>query len=648
MPNKVWNTLWGLFRDFWAACWEVVKLPFWLIGQGFRRLFALGIKKLILLFVAAVIVTIVFVTVMVEATSQPGFCVTCHYMKPYFDSWRTSTHHDVECIKCHVPPGLEGTIKHKFMAVSMVVNYATGLYKRSKPWAEIDDASCLREGCHETRVLSGVENFHNVKFDHRPHLEQPRRDRRLRCTSCHGQIVQGQHITVTEGTCFLCHFKPDSSGQVTELGRCTHCHNPPHGETAIGKPFDHGEILARGVDCRSCHATAVAGDGFVPPERCNMCHAQAAHIERYHDLDFVHERHVTQSKVECLQCHIAIRHGAEAARESHPDEQCATCHGGMDGPILAVWNGTVAGLSAVPSAMAKVGMTCNSCHVEPIHRSDGGYGKPECTPCHTADYDALWPTWGAPLNRSLNELESVARRLPEEKRTRMLKALDTYRKGNPIHNPDLLAELTKAISGTAERAEGHCGTCHAAAAELAPVWNGKAVSHRTHIRAGVACQTCHEVEEPNHGRLKLNAAQCNACHHQAVTAETSCGKCHGFQADVYQGKLAIPGGGEASAMAAAEIACSDCHLADNSVQHPTGEVCAACHEPAYADTLTAWQTNGDALLIQIEQKMKNLSSESQPYRDYAELAAALRRDRSRTVHNPELFIQWMKRIEVAP
>ena len=228
-------------------------------------------------------------------------------------AWQASNHNQVQCVTCHVPPGIEGTIKHKFMALSMVANYFTGVYKRSKPWAEVEDTACLQGGCHETRLLKGTENFKGVVFDHTPHLTQPRRDRQLRCTSCHAQIVQGEHITVTETTCFLCHFKPDNTtGQATDLARCTHCHRPPTGEAAADTSFDHARILATGVACQNCHAGAVAGDGFVPKERCNTCHAKLEHIQRYDDLEFVHQKHVTEHKVECTNCHIAIRHGKQA------------------------------------------------------------------------------------------------------------------------------------------------------------------------------------------------------------------------------------------------------------------------------------------------------------------------------------------------
>lgn len=633
-----------LFRDFVIACWEVFKLPFVLIAIGFKRFFALGVRKITLFAIAAVVVTIVTLTALVEATSRPGFCVSCHVMKPYFDAWEVSTHNDISCVTCHVPPGLEGTIKHKFMAFSMVVNYVTGLYKRSKPWAEIDDAACLREGCHDTRLLKGVEDFKNVVFDHRPHLEQPRRDRRLRCTSCHAQIVQGEHISVTEGTCFLCHFMPDSGGRPTDLARCTHCHHPPAG-AAADTTFDHAEILSRQVDCVSCHTAAVSGDGYVPPERCSSCHAQLEHIERYGDLEFVHQKHVTDHKVECTHCHIAIRHGTGVASETEPARQCAACHGGPDNAVERVWNGQLPGLPRTMSAMARVGMSCASCHAEPIHLDNGKFSPPVCSPCHEETYNSLWQSWEVPLRTAAKKLEADAKMLPAAERDSILRALTIYQRGNPVHNPEILAPLAEKIKGGAIDA-GSCEVCHPAAVDHMPVWNGRTVPHHMHAAKKIACEICHETTQDRHGRLTAKAVSCEECHHQTADVN-NCASCHSYQMAVYRGTL--PGApGTPSAMAAADIACTDCHTLDGrNVARTNVETCVACHDPSYSDSLRAWQMHGDKLLEECEHRM-SVSNRTKSDHIDRELAAALIRDGSRSVHNPLLFTEWAKRTEVWP
>ena len=63
--------------------------------------------------------------IMVEYTATPEFCVTCHYMRPYYDAWKTSKHDHVPCVECHYPPGIQSELKGKYQALSQVAKYVT-------------------------------------------------------------------------------------------------------------------------------------------------------------------------------------------------------------------------------------------------------------------------------------------------------------------------------------------------------------------------------------------------------------------------------------------------------------------------------------------------------------------------------------------
>jgi hypothetical protein len=182
-------------------------------------------------------------------TSRPQFCRSCHIMEPYYQSWMASKHKDVTCIECHFEPGFGGEVRGKMLGLVQLAKYVTGS-AGPRPAAEIPDASCLRSGCHENRLLSGKVQFHGVTFDHGPHMGQMRRGKKLRCTSCHSQIVQGEHMAVTETTCFLCHFKdePFNAG----LGACTRCHQIPEKTYGLGGgvKFTHELAYTKGVDWR--------------------------------------------------------------------------------------------------------------------------------------------------------------------------------------------------------------------------------------------------------------------------------------------------------------------------------------------------------------------------------------------------------------
>ena len=101
-----------------------------------HRLLKIGIQ----IGVLAVILSTVGAVGFIEFSAQPGFCNKCHIMRPYYDSWVTSTHNDVPCIACHYAPGIKAEAMGKFQAANQVVKYVTGAYG-TKPWAEIDDAA---------------------------------------------------------------------------------------------------------------------------------------------------------------------------------------------------------------------------------------------------------------------------------------------------------------------------------------------------------------------------------------------------------------------------------------------------------------------------------------------------------------------------
>ena len=243
-------------------------------------------------------------------SSSPMLCNSCHIMKPYVEAWRTSKHNKVACVQCHYPPGLRDTLWVKYQALTQVVKWATYTYS-SKPFAEVEDGSCLRSGCHERRLLQGKVVFkRGIIFDHKPHLEGVRRGRHLRCTSCHSQIVVGNHIEVTESTCFLCHFKGmKTARELHPIAGCTGCHQAPKGDLRLGAiTFNHAEFVRRGVACQSCHLNVVEGDGEAPRERCFTCHNQPEKLDHYPDTPFIHDFHVTQHNIECLRCHTVIKH----------------------------------------------------------------------------------------------------------------------------------------------------------------------------------------------------------------------------------------------------------------------------------------------------------------------------------------------------
>ncbi len=64
----------------------------------------------------------------VTFSNQPRFCISCHYMQPFYDAWKTSSHNNVKCVDCHIPPGAKNWLEHKMAAANQVVRYVTRTY----------------------------------------------------------------------------------------------------------------------------------------------------------------------------------------------------------------------------------------------------------------------------------------------------------------------------------------------------------------------------------------------------------------------------------------------------------------------------------------------------------------------------------------
>jgi nitrate/TMAO reductase-like tetraheme cytochrome c subunit len=403
-----------------------------------------------------------------EVTSQPIFCSSCHYMRDYYNQWKVSSHKKVPCLECHAKPGLNNYLRRKFEAIHEVVSMITGKYP-PRPHAEVDDASCLRQGCHEKRLLSGKVNFKGVQFDHANHLTQKRRDRQLRCTSCHAQMAMGRHIAVTEEVCFLCHFKDRMHTPAADSPAfCLKCHTVPDSAITIRgteETFNHSDYLKRGVQCTQCHEGIVRGNGDVPKIVCFQCHNKPENLSRFNDTVFIHENHITKHKVECYFCHTQIEHTLNPPEKTSLHDasgKCAGCHGNGHLASELLYSGTGArGVSPVQSSMHRAHVTCNACHrvidkdtsflVLGSHfpRAD----KTACMKCHGDDGATYLADWNnqltpalASASRALAEAEKTMGNKPSAQKTLEDARfnIDLVKQGRGVHNIEYSMSILKA------------------------------------------------------------------------------------------------------------------------------------------------------------------------------------------------------------
>jgi hypothetical protein len=443
--------------------------------------------------------------------------------------------------------------------MSQVVKYVTRTYS-SKPFAEIEDASCLRSSCHSTRLLQGkVNTVKGVHFDHKPHLEGIRYGRQLRCVSCHSQLVVGKHIEVTWDTCYLCHLKSHKEGrEIKALGGCTGCHTVPDKKIQVGNiTYSHKEFLAQhNVACDNCHQDVIQGDGEVTSERCTTCHNQPEKIARFKEIDFIHANHVTKHNTACLHCHKEIVHRVTRAGKKSLTLDCNTCHSHMHNLQKDIYMGVGAkDVPTMPSPMYLSNVDCVGCHTEKksqgINPHETFVGSEQgCTSCHGKEYAGV-------LKETHVFLEAAHKKV-DEKLTAIKKSLAAtpphgglsaeatkcledarynlafIAEGHAVHNIyyasqilRLTEERLSAIANqfkikVADLAEdavisgGFCTTlCHSKIGVKVPAetkqYRGKIMPHKEHIDRGLTCTGCHIFGSHKDVKLKTPTI-CNQCH----------------------------------------------------------------------------------------------------------------------------------------
>src|SRR3972149_2064633 len=93
----------------------------------------------ILAILAGTLVVVVLVAnfAVSRIAQRSSFCANCHYMAPYVEQWKTSTHAAVACFQC--PPYGSAAV------AASTIRYLSGAYN-PRPRAEVDDKSCLAAG----------------------------------------------------------------------------------------------------------------------------------------------------------------------------------------------------------------------------------------------------------------------------------------------------------------------------------------------------------------------------------------------------------------------------------------------------------------------------------------------------------------------
>jgi nitrate/TMAO reductase-like tetraheme cytochrome c subunit len=290
-----------------------------------RRFWSHWWGKLTIIAIIIIVLAGASMAVASQFTESNKFCGTaCHEMLPYNATWQASKHRNVNCVTCHIGPGIGNFIVAKTSALREVWVHLTGQVKA--PIAvtrNIPNSICQGSGCHPGQQKDLVlysQTKTTFKHSSQGHSSK-------KCIDCHSQVV---HTNIpgradippqSMTACFKCHKDGATN--------CSYCHTAPHqsrgecsgchsmGSFAGGKNFTHPQPLVGAhatLQCQQCH---VNGPGTFPTG-CVKCHG-----DHHNGLP------------DCAKCHL-ITHFLPA-NFTHPQEgphipageeplQCSQCH----------------------------------------------------------------------------------------------------------------------------------------------------------------------------------------------------------------------------------------------------------------------------------------------------------------------------------
>ena len=598
--------------------------------KGFKRfLLFTGIYLLLFLIVLAGYA---------EYTSRPAFCPTCHYMETFYQSWRTSAHNKVDCVECHFEPGLSGIIKGKLNGLVQIVSYVSSTNKKRKPWAEIPDNTCARSGCHERQAFTDTTyDYKGIAFNHKHHLQELRRGKTLKCTSCHSQIVQGVHMEVTQSTCFNCHFNKssDPGNNYEKLSNCTTCHNwrSKTKEQMASYRYDHTNVVNNNLNCMYCHTNTISGNGDVGKERCYQCHFETERLEKYNDIQFMHTTHITKHSLKCSNCHTSIQHKIQKIDPTAPPD-CISCHTNSHSAQVSLFTGENGiNTDKSPSVMFLNGINCKGCHIfhETSKReivTSQATGS-SCEVCHGKGYDKLVEQWKEASVKRLkiissiyNTVEFQVKNSKSINKPDALKLLDDANHnikiveiGKSVHNIQFADKLLIAsynllgqalttigssvklpiFQSSSEFIPNECYNCHSGIQEISKKIFDMNFSHNQHIaKEKLPCSQCHSNQN-KHGELIVSKQTCNNCHHASGKTNDACARCHSFQAQVFNGSYQNLN--QPDVMKQNGVGCIDCHVNADKLFKPDNNICLKCHDKGYEQLMTDWRNDIKSLIV---------------------------------------------------
>lgn len=366
------------------------------------------ILTLSLLFIA---IFIIAGTVTVESTSSSSFCETCHEMKPETQTFKVSSHSQLQCNDCHIQSGAANLAKAKMDGLVRVYKKVTDNFPAPIHMpTQIPNSTC--EKCHNMKTRN-VTTSGDIIIPHGKHIKED-----IKCVECHSGVAHGDIAdrNVTFKTdyekwnetlakqmmsekytqpkmeeCISCHITNNVSTA------CKTCHSSGMEPASHSNPNfmkgEHGQLAEKNIDkCNSCHSymsdnpiksmqtktvieqfieNGSSSTGTISAAQyakentfCKTCHAKKP---ASHDSDFFndHGKLAGSNIGTCKACHDTSKLGSNTSNQVI----CATCHPATHNKVSEIATHPIS-----LNGITKPSATCYKCHdqntCEKCHRKD--------------------------------------------------------------------------------------------------------------------------------------------------------------------------------------------------------------------------------------------------------------------------------------
>ncbi|CAM3978984.1 cytochrome c3 family protein [Mesobacillus zeae] len=174
------------------------------------------------LFAVIAMVGIVFGAV--TATNNPKFCAFCHEMGPEFVTYEASAHSEIQCVECHVKPGVVNEVVHKVESLKEVYYHVTGVPDPIVQTVAVLDENCLQ--CHsENRLVTATGD---LKVNHEEHIKED-----IPCITCHSGVAHAKVVDRgINSQKDMGYWKKDNADKLVtpeymrpNMGTCIDCHD---------------------------------------------------------------------------------------------------------------------------------------------------------------------------------------------------------------------------------------------------------------------------------------------------------------------------------------------------------------------------------------------------------------------------------------